>query len=234
MESTVINCYDRLPKKYKQTKYLNPNKLMPQHPFRLCICGASNSGKTNTLMNIIELSENFQKIYLYAKKLDESLYQYLIDTWEKRGEKLGMSLIQYSNNLDDLISVDSVDESIQNLIVLDDFVCEKNLEKVSEFFIRSRKSNCSVIFISQSYFGIPTQVRINSDYFIFTRNLKGNELIQVAKDQSGMLSIDEFKKLYRSATKDGYDFFMIDLKHKDDKYRFRKNFDFSLVTNSKI
>ena len=234
MSSTIINCYENLPRKYKQNNYFNPNKLMPQHPFRLCIIGASNSGKTNTLMNIIELSKNFHKIYLYAKKLDESLYQYLIDSWERRSEKLGMDLIQYSNNIEDLITVDDVDESVQNLIILDDFCVEKNLDKVSEFFIRSRKSNCSIIFISQSYFAIPSQVRINSDYFIFTRNLKGNELIQVAKDQSGMLSIDEFKRLYRSATKDGYDFFMIDLKHKDDKYRFRKNFDFSLISNSKI
>lgn len=230
----LINCYERLPKKYRANTYYNPNKLVPQHPFRLCIVGASNTGKTNTLMNIIELSENFHKIYLFAKKLDESLYQYLIDSWEKRGDKLGIDLIYTSNDIEDMISVDDVDESIQNLIVIDDFVCERNLSRVSELFIRGRKSNCSIVFISQSYFGIPTQVRINSDYFIFTKNLKGNELIQVAKDQGGMLSIDEFRKFYRTATNEGYNFFMIDLKHKDNKYRFRRNFDFSLLNNSKI
>ena len=232
--STIINCYDKLPKKYKTNNYHNPNKLMPMHPFRLCIIGASNTGKTNTLMNIIELSENFHKIYLYAKKLDESLYQFLIDSWEKRGSKMGMELITYSNDIEDMISVDEVDESIQNLIVIDDFVCEKNLKKVSELFIRGRKSNCSIVFISQSYFKIPTQVRINSDYFIFTRNLKGNELTQIAKDYGGCLSIDEFKKFYRSATSDGYNFLMVDLKSKDDKYRFRKNFDYSLISNKFI
>ena len=113
-------------------------------------------------------------------------------------------------------------------------VCERNLDKVSELFIRGRKSNCSIIFISQSYFGIPTQVRINSDYYIFTRNLKGNELIQVAKDYGGILSIDNFKELYRNSTKQGYDFFMIDLQNKDDKYRFRKNFNYSLVDNRNL
>ena len=113
-------------------------------------------------------------------------------------------------------------------------VTESNLSRVSEIYIRGRKSNCSVIFISQSYFGIPTQVRVNSDYFMFTKNLQGNQLIQVAKDQSGFLDIEEFKKLYRLATKDGYNFFMIDLRNNDDKYRFRKNFDYSLVENKKI
>ena len=231
---SIKNFYSELPKKYRQDKYINPNKLMPKHPYRLCIVGASNTGKTNILMNVIELSGNFHKIYLYAKKLDEPLYQCFIDNWVARSTRLDSDLIAYSNDYNDTVSVNDLDESIQNLIVFDDMVTERNLSKVSELFIRGRKSNCSIIFISQTYFGIPTQVRINSDYFIFTRNLKGNELTQVSKDQSGFLDIDEFKRLYRLATKDGYNFFMIDLSHKDDKFRFRKNFDYSLVTNSQL
>ena len=231
---SIINCYDKLPKKYKVNNYYNPNKLTPSHPFRLCIVGASNTGKTNTLMNLIELSKNFHQIYLFAKKLDEPLYKYLIDSWTKRGEDIGLDLITYSNDNDDIVSVDEVDDTKQNLIIIDDFICERNLSKVSELFIRGRKSNCSTVFISQSYFKIPTQIRINSDYFIFTRNLKGNELIQVSKDQSGMLTIDEFRRLYRIATSEGYNFFMIDLKAKDDKYRFRRNFDYSLINKSNL
>ena len=56
----------------------------------------------------------------------------------------------------------------------------------------------------------------------------------MTKDESGFLDIEEFGNLYRLATKDGYDFFMIDLQNKDNKYRFRKNFDYSLVKNKKI
>ena len=55
------------------------------------------------------------------------------------------------------------------IIFFDDVVCEKSLSKVSELFLRGRKSNCSITFISQSYFGMLTQVRIISDYYIFTR-----------------------------------------------------------------
>ena len=207
---------------------------MPIHPHRTCIVGASNTGKTNILMNIINESKNFHKIYLYAKKLDEPLYQCFIDNWTKLGESIGFDILEYSNDINDIVDLNSVDQSIQNLIVFDDMVCERNLDKVSELFIRGRKSNCSIIFISQSYFGIPTQVRINSDYYIFTRNLKGNELIQVAKDYGGILSIDNFKEMYRNSTKQGYDFFMIDLQNKDDKYRFRKNFNYSLVDSRNL
>ena len=227
---SLFNCYNALPKKYRPREYYNPNRLMPSHPYRLCIVGASNTGKTNILMNIIELSKNFLKIYLYAKKLDESLYQYLIDEWKKRAE----DIITVSNNVDDIVDINDINENIQNLIIFDDFVVEKNLGKVSELFIRGRKSNCSIVFISQTYFGIPTEIRINSDYFIFTKNLKGNDLINIAKDHSGCLSINEFKRLYRLATRDGYNFFMIDLKTCDETLKFRKNFDFSLVTKSKL
>ena len=71
-------------------------------------------------------------------------------------------------------------------------------------------------------------------YYIFTRNLKGNESIQVAKDYGGILSIDNFKELYKNSTKQGYDCFMIDLQNKDYKYRLRKNFDYSLVDNRNL
>ena len=231
---SLENFYTQLPKKYKPKKYYNPNKLMPQHPFRLCIVGASNTGKTNTLMNIIDKSKSFYKIYLYAKKLDEPLYQCFIDTWLDKSKETGVDLITFSNDFNDTVKADDVDENVQNLIIFDDMVTESNLSRVSELFIRGRKNNCSIIFISQSYFGIPTQVRINSDYFIFTRNLKGNELLNVAKDHGGCVTINEFKKMYIFATKEGYNFFMIDLQQKDNKYRFRKNFDYSLTEIKKL
>ena len=86
----IKNFYDQLPKKYRQKKYFNPNKLMPQHPFRLCIIGASNTGKTNSLMNLIEESKNFHKIYLYAKKIDEPLYNCFIDSWLQKSKILAL------------------------------------------------------------------------------------------------------------------------------------------------
>ena len=167
--------------------------------------------KTNILMNIKNNSKTFHKIYLYAKKLDEPLYQCFIENWTEHDYLMGFDILECSNDINDIVDLNFVDQSIQNLIIFDDMVCERNLDKVSEWFIRGRKSNCSIIFISQSYFGIPTQVRISSDYYIFTRNLKGNDLIQVAKDYGGILSINNLKELYRNSTRSGSDFFMIDL-----------------------
>ena len=63
--------------------------------------------------------------------------------------KIGQSLIEYSNWVNDIVQVDSIDDSIQNLIIFDDFITERNLTRVSELFIRSRKQNGTLCFISQ-------------------------------------------------------------------------------------
>ena len=75
--SFKIYC-EELPKKYRQNKCINANKLMPNDRHRTCIVSASSSGKTNILMNPMKESKTFHKVYLYTKKLDESLYQNIL------------------------------------------------------------------------------------------------------------------------------------------------------------
>ena len=86
------------------------------------------------MLNIISKSKNFHKFYLYAKKLDEPIYQYFIDNWPRRGEDIGFDLLEYSSDINDIIDLNFVDQSIQKLRVFDDIVCERNLDKVSELF----------------------------------------------------------------------------------------------------
>lgn len=232
--SSVVNVYDLLPKKYRQNKYINPNPLMPQHPFRLCLVGASGSGKTNILYNIIEQSKNFHKIYLYAKKLDEDLYRYLIDVWTKKSTKAKEQLIVYSDSIDDIATIDSVDVRKQNLFVFDDLVTERHVDKIGPFWIRGRKSNISSVFISQSYFMIPKLIRDNSNYFILTKQLKGRDLTMIAHDHSGSLDKETFKRLYRHATQKQFDFFFIDNETIRADYKIRKNFNYSLTANRQL
>ena len=202
--------YKLIPQKYLKDPYINPNKRLPiKHPFRLCIIGGSGMGKTSSLIWLIEQSKAFHKIYLYAKKLDEPLYLYLIDEWQNRSQKCGKTLIEYSESLNDAVTLQEVDESIQNLIVFDDMIVEKNLKQVEELFIRGRKSNCSIVFISQSYFAIPQIIRQNSNYFLLTRGLSGKNLINIAADHVGSVDNEEFRNTYRKFTKDG-DLMLID------------------------
>ena len=60
---------------------------IPDHPYRILIIGGSGSGKTNTLLNLINEQKDIDKIYLYAKDLSESKYEYLIKNRENAGIK---------------------------------------------------------------------------------------------------------------------------------------------------
>lgn len=219
---TIPNYYKSLTKTSKP--YRNYCKYMPQHPFRMSIIGPSNSGKTNLLIHIIKTCKNFDKIYLYAKKLDEPLYENLIKQWSAMGTHHKLDLIEYSNDISEVVDVDVIYENKQNLIIFDDMVTEKNLKGVIELFIRGRKQNASIIFISQSYFSIPKDIRINCDYFVVTRMGNKKELIEIAKDHTTDISNDKFKEIYIDATKDPHSVLVIDLKTQDPKMKYRKNF----------
>ena len=51
---------------------------IPDHPYRILIIGGSGSGKTNTLLNLINEQNDIDKIYLYARDLNEPKYKNLI------------------------------------------------------------------------------------------------------------------------------------------------------------
>ena len=98
-------------------------------PYRKLIIGPSGSGKTNTLLNLIQQIKNIiDKIYLYAKDLEEPKYQYLIKKRENARIKIlndPTTFIEYSNSMDDIY--DNINEynpkrKRKILIVFDDMI----------------------------------------------------------------------------------------------------------------
>ena len=212
----------------KKPKYINKYPMLPQHSFRLLISGASGCGKTNLLMNLILRYLYFDKIYIYSKHLDQAKYLKIFDFFEMVQEKNGddESMLISSNNIDDVIKVDELDASIQNLVIFDDFITEKDQRKIIDLFIRSRHQNASIIYISQSYFRTPRDIRLNCNYFIFFElNNNKKELNLIFQDLVSDLTKPEFQKMALLATKNKYDFFMIDKKTEYLKLRYRKNFN---------
>ena len=68
-------------------KIVKDKKEQDNWPFRMLIIGSSGSGKTNTLLHLIDKLHPIDKIYLYAKYLSEPKYEYLINKRVQAGIK---------------------------------------------------------------------------------------------------------------------------------------------------
>ena len=133
--------------------------------------GGSGFEKTNTLLNLINNQLDIEKIYLYAKDPYEAKYQFLINKRESTGLKHLNDLkafVEYSNDMQDVyknIKEYNPGKKRKILIVFDDMIADiinnKKLNSaVTELFIRGRKLNVSLVFITQSYFKVSKDVRL--------------------------------------------------------------------------
>ena len=94
---------------------------------------------------------------------------------------------------------------------------------IKELFMRCRKLNISLIFIMQSYFSVPKDVRLNSTHLIMKINNK-RELQNIAINHSADIDYQDFIKIYREYTKELYIFLTIDTTLlASDPLIFRKN-----------
>ena len=223
--------------------YVNENKTkhnknwpyIPDHPYRILTIGGSGSGKTNVLLNVIVNQPDIDQIYFYAKDPYEAKYQYLIN--KRKG--VGMNhfndpkaFIVYSNDMRNAYkNVDDYNPDKENkiLIVFDDMIADmihnKKLNSiVTELFIRGRKLNISLAFITQSYFKVPKDVRLNTTHFLISKIPNRRELQQIAINHSPDINTNDFKNIYRKCTAETYSIFVNDtILASDNSLRFRKN-----------
>ena len=224
-------------------EYKNENKkehnlnwpYIPDHPYRILIVGGPGTGKTNTLLNLINNQQDIDKIYLHAKDPYEDKCQYLINKRESAGLKHFNDLkafIEYSNDMHDVYkNIDNYNLNKENkiLIVFDDMIADminnKKLNSiVTELFIRGRKLNISLIFITQSYFKVPKDVRNNSTHFFIMKIPNKRELMQIVINHSSDIKTKDFIEIYRKCTDKLYSFLVIDTTlPSDNSLRFRKN-----------
>ena len=223
--------------------YTNQNKVehnskwpyIPSHPYRILVVGSSGSGKTNALLNLINNRLDIDKIYLYAKDPYEAKYQYLINKREKVGLdhfKDPNALMEYSNDMEDVYkNIENYNPGKKRkiLIVFDgmiaDMINNKKLNPiVTELFIKGRKLNISIVFITQSYLTVPKDVRLNSKHFFITRIPNKIELQQITLNHSSDIDFKDFIKIYKKCTAEPYPFLLNDTTlSSDDPLMFRKN-----------
>ena len=121
----------------------------------------------------------------------------------------------------------------KNLIVFDDMIADIMTNKkfqaiIKELFIRCRKLNISLVFITQSYFSVPKDVRLNSTHYLIMKINNKRELQNIAINHSADIDYKDFLKIYRECRREPYSFLTTDTTLRtSNPLRFRKKiFDF--------
>ena len=192
----------------KTTKNNKKWSHIPDHPYRMFIIGGSGSGKTNALLNLIKEQDDIDKIYLYAKDLSEPKYEFLIKKHEDVGIKYcndPNAFIECSNTMDDVY--ENIDDYNPNrkrkiLILFDDMIADIMTNKkfqsmIKELFIRYRKLNISLVFITQSYFSVPKDVRLNSTHYLIMKINNKRELQNIAINHSADIDYKDLQRMYK-------------------------------------
>ena len=194
---------------------------IPDHPYRILMIGGSGSGIKNALSNLIENQPDIDEIYLYAKDPYEAKYQYLINIRKKVGLKRfndTEAFIEYSNDMQDVykkIAGYNIDKERKVLIVFDGMIADtfnnnKLCSIVTELFIRSRKLNISLVFITKSYFKVARDVRLNTTHFFITKIPNKRELQPIALFDSSDIYTKDFINIYKKYTAVPYSFLVND------------------------
>ena len=155
------------------------------------------------------------------KDLNKPMYEYLI----KKRENIGIkylndrnAFIEYSNTMNDVyenINDNNPIRKRKKIIVFGDMIADTMTNKnfpaiIKQSFIRCRKLNISLVFITQSYFSVPKDVRLNSSHYLIIKINNRKELQNTAIDHSADINYKYCMEIYRECTKEPFNFLTID------------------------
>jgi hypothetical protein len=145
----LTNYYAEMPEEEPNNPHLDDHNI--QLPFRMVVVGASGTGKTNAIVNLIEKinppedDPTFDQI-LIITQCQEGLYDSLV-------ERNSRVLVLFGMN-----SIPSLDDegvflpNQQYLLVLEDMILEKDQDVIKPYYQRGRKKGVSVIYQTQKFF----------------------------------------------------------------------------------
>jgi hypothetical protein len=214
---SLPNPYEKLPAKYKTTA---DNPRLDKHNielhFRMLVSAPSGSGKTSFVYNLLHIMDGtFDKVFVITANKDEPLYNHLVDKSKGR--------IIISEGISSIPDMDEFKKDYQYLVVFDDLVNKKNQSPIINYFIRCRKKNCSAIYITQSYYDVPTIIRKNVNYAVFLKLGGIKELKMIMRDYS-LDDINQLKNMFEYATNDKFQVLIIDKESDNPLKKFRKNY----------
>ena len=140
--------------------------------------------------------------------------------------------MEYSNDMQEVYkNVEDYDlgKKRKILIVSDDMIADiinnKKLNPIlTELFIRGRKLNISIVFVNQSYFKVPKDIRLNSTHVFIMKIPHKRELQQIALNHSSDIDFKDFIMIYKKCITEPYSFLVNDTTLPSDyPLFFRKN-----------
>jgi len=220
----IINWYEKLgdeiQKPQKVDKNFKSHHILPNS--MVLSIGGTGSGKTMALMTFLSLkNDSFYKIILYTGSTsEEPLYEYL------KRKIPEMEIYTDITKVPSLVEFEDT-KNEEKLIIFDDFINLKkqDLLKISEYLTAGRKYGFTCWLQAQNYVSVPKSITRNINYFIIFKlndNVSINNIIKNHNVES--IDNDKFKDAYKYATKEKFNFFMIDLKTDDKNKRLRHNF----------
>jgi len=239
---TFKNIDDLCPKQeIEKSKHV----LVPRQPCRIALLGHSGSGKTNMGILLITRDLIVDKLYVCSKHLFQPKMEFLMKHYNMIEEKINKKLQKrhkgagyaehykiieaWTNDLDEMPSVDELDGSLHNIILFDDMMMEKDQKKIVDYFIRGRHKKCTVMYLSQSFFAIPRKIRLNCSHYAMFNSPSKSESKRISNEIAPDLEQKQFLKYLNRATEDDYNFLFIDTTQKKKLLRYRKNLDEMVV-----
>ena len=203
------------------------NQNLPKPPFRLLLIGASGTGKSQVIINMIMNPE------FYWKKGEPVFKQYFIMTPTLLADPIWKALKQNKKvwdrlSLTDEFDTEAIDKILNSndrtpkLMIIDDFA--SNLKRsdmtIMNAFFRSRHVNMSVILVSQSWFQVPKNIRLNaSDVIIFNFGSKKERDMLEQELSTKEISGHDFSRMLQYMTAEPYTFLW-----RDKNMKFHQNF----------
>jgi Poxvirus A32 protein len=200
------------------------NVLFP-NVIRAIICGPSNCGKTNVLLNVISKIHH-SDIIICSKTFNQEKYKYLekiINEFNQICQKYDLEPRKYLTfSLDLLPNPEEI--SSCSLVIFDDVATESQ-EKIANYFAYGRHNNISCFYLCQTYSKIPKQLIRDNSNFLCCFQLDNTNFKHVWQDHVNDISLTTFQKMCTESWREQFGFIVIDKEQNINDGKYKKLFD---------
>lgn len=232
--------------KIEEVKYDKPNikqpkaseaGILPTHPFRMYFVGASGSGKTNLLLNLLTRDEMYKGYFGSKRTVVMSPTARNLDASYQALELPEANYFPCSPDILDRFfeiakKAKENKQSEPALIILDDIISNKkfcNSKALKKLLVMGRHYNLSCMILSQAYHRIPKTLRLNFSCIIYFKGSNKEQEVLCEDFAPPGYSKKRFIAKIDYATAEPYSFLFIDLNRSIDRGRYRKNLTYKII-----